>query len=201
MTTNSYFTYLKDSSQNETDLYKSIIEDVIKATGIDVYYLPRSYQVDELWNEDILSSFSTKHEIEMYIDSAESFEGDGDILQQLGLSVNDQLHLIVHPDRFTEETGMDIPLEGDLIYFGLTNGLFQIKFVEHEDPWYQTGNVTMLRLRTELFQANQEEMDTGISPVDSIDDAITDDQSDQNTELEDEADESQFNPDNPFGQY
>lgn len=199
MATNPYVNYFNQT--NEYNLYSGLIEDGIKFHGIDVNYLPRQYQTDELWNEDIRSSFSTYHTVETYIENFEGFQGDGDLLQQLGLSISDELILIVHPDRFTEETDMDRPLEGDLIYFGLTNGLFEVKFVEHEEPWYQFAGVMMYKLRTQLLQFNQEDFTTGLSPVDSIDDAIADDGSTQNTEIEEEANESQFDEENPFGSY
>ena len=40
---------------------------------------------------------------------------------------------------------IDRPAEGDLIYFPLTDSLFEIKFVEHENPFYQLGSLYSLR--------------------------------------------------------
>lgn len=199
---NPYIQYFTQT--NELNLWKSFLYDVFDGLGMDVKYLPRDYQVDGLWNEDYLSNFTKTYDITVYIESFEGYDGEGDILQSLGLSVDDRLNLLVHPDQFEEQTGMKKPLEGDLIYFTLShdNGIFEIKYLEHEDPYYQLAGITMLRMQTELFQYNQEEFDTGDIDIDSIDDeAITGDDTAQNERIETEANESRFSEDNPFGSY
>jgi hypothetical protein len=60
------------------------------------------------------------------------------------------------------------PKEGDLIYFPLTEKLFQIMFVEHETPFYQTGALPTFDLTCELFTYSDEKIDTGIEEVDVI---------------------------------
>jgi hypothetical protein len=58
------------------------------------------------------------------------------------------------------------PCEGDLIYFPLSKGLFEIKFVKHQDPFYQLGKLYVYKLQIELFQYASERIDTGIKEVD-----------------------------------
>ena len=65
------------------------------------------------------------------------------------------------------------PNEGDLIYFPLTDKLFEIKFVEHEDVFYQFGRLQTYDLRCELFQYSSERIDTGDSDVDVIEDELS----------------------------
>ena len=60
------------------------------------------------------------------------------------------------------------PCEGDLIYFPLTKGLFEIKFVKHQDPFYQLGKLYVFKLQVELFQYASEKIDTGISEIDAF---------------------------------
>jgi hypothetical protein len=60
------------------------------------------------------------------------------------------------------------PCEGDLIYFPLTKGLFEIKFVKHQDPFYQLGKLYVYKLQVELFQYSSERLDTGIREVDAF---------------------------------
>jgi hypothetical protein len=60
------------------------------------------------------------------------------------------------------------PNEGDLIYLPLSNDLFEIKFVEHEKPFYQLGKGYVWTLRCELFEYSQENLNTGIPEIDSI---------------------------------
>ena len=61
------------------------------------------------------------------------------------------------------------PKEGDLIYFPLGDRLFEIKYVEHEKPFYQLQKNYVYELRCELFRIEDEVIDTG---VDEIDDTL-----------------------------
>ena len=61
------------------------------------------------------------------------------------------------------------PKEGDLIFFPLGNRLFEIKFVEHEKPFYQLKKNYVYELRCELFRLGDEVIETD---VDAIDNAI-----------------------------
>ena len=60
------------------------------------------------------------------------------------------------------------PMEGDLIYFPLNGKLFEIKFVEHEELFYQTGRLRSYDLRCELFTYSSEQIDTGNTEIDAI---------------------------------
>lgn len=65
------------------------------------------------------------------------------------------------------------PNEGDLIYFPLTDKLFEIKFVEHEEVFYQMGRLQTYDLRCELFQYSSERIDTGDTAIDIIEDELS----------------------------
>ena len=71
------------------------------------------------------------------------------------------------------------PKEGDLIYFPLGDRLFEIKFVEHEKPFYQLQKNYVYELRCELFRYEDEVIATGI---DEIDDNLVGDDTDGTTE-------------------
>ena len=104
----------------------------------------------------------------MFIKSVDGFEGEGDLVSKFGLEVRDQI--IFSLSRRAWE-GLDIgtrPEEGDLIYFGLPSKLFQIMFVEHETPFYQTGALPTYDLTCELFTYSDETLDTGIDTIDVI---------------------------------
>ena len=104
----------------------------------------------------------------MYIKSVDGLEGDGDLVSKFGLEIRDQIVFSVARRAFE---GLDIgvrPKEGDLIYFPLTEKLFQIMFVEHETPFYQTGALPTFDLTCELFTYSDEKLDTGVEEVDVI---------------------------------
>ena len=167
MATNLYFQNV--SSHAEQELINSLTSEVIQIHGLDVFYLPRTLvKEDLLMGEDVLSKFSTVYEIEMYLKSTEGFGGEGDLVSKFGLDVRDEVIFTVHRDRFELATDMSKPLEGDLIYLPINKGLFEIKFVEHEQPFYQSGKNYSFDISCELFQYAEEQLDTGVSEIDSI---------------------------------
>ena len=167
MATNLYFNNVE--SHTEQELINSLTSEVIKVHGMDVYYLPRTLVKEDLiMGEDVLSKFSTAYEIEMYLKTVEGFGGEGDLVTKFGLDVRDEVIFTVHADRFNLATEMDTPLEGDLIFLPINKGLFEIKFVEHEQPFYQFGKNYSFDLTCELFQYSEEQLDTGIEDVDQI---------------------------------
>ena len=111
--------------------------------------------------EDVISQFNTAYEIEMYVKSSDNFGGADDAISKFGLDIRDELILVVHAESFKFATNITTPLEGDLIYFPLSKGLFEIKFVEDEQPFYQVGKNYVFELTCEVFQYGEEKIDTG----------------------------------------
>ena len=136
MATNIYF----QNSITDQNLLNEINREVIQQAGIDVMYIPRTIVKEDLvMNEDVLSQFDNAYEIEMYVKSSDNFGGPDDAISKFGLDIRDELILVVHAESFKFATNITTPLEGDLIYFPLSKGLFEIKFVEDEQPFYQVG--------------------------------------------------------------
>ena len=161
--------------RSEQDLVDSLTVESIKIHGYDMVYIPRTLvQEDKIFGEDVLSKFEEGNTIEMYIDSVDGFEGEGDFISKFGLEIKDTISLIVSRTRFEDVMSHDgniiRPREGDLVYFPFSRGLFEIKFVEHENPFYQQGKLYTYKLSCELFTYSQETIDTGYSDVDSVED-------------------------------
>jgi hypothetical protein len=154
----------------EGNLYEDLTIEAIKIYGNEMYYIPRDMVTkDDLFGESTYSRFKTFKMIEMYMDSTTAFEG-GDTFTKFGFEVRDSVKFTVSKKRFKRETGVARPLEGDLLYFPLANRLFEIKFVEHENPFYQIGKLYSYQLTCELFQYTEEEIDTGVPQIDVIND-------------------------------
>ena len=169
MARNPFFT----EYSGEQNLVEDLTIEIIKATGRDMVYIPRTLvNTDQLFGEDTISKFDNGYQLEMYVQSVDGFEGEGDILSQFGLQIKDNIELIISRKRFSEEIGSyegtTRPKEGDLIYFPLSETLFEINFVEHENPFYQVGKLFTYKLRCEVFTYSQEEIDTGISTIDTV---------------------------------
>lgn len=139
-------------------------------------YIPRTLMnEDKLFGEDTQSKFDDGYSLEMYIESADGFEGDGDFVSKFGLEIRDSVSLVFAKKRFEQvvtvnEAPIQKPREGDLIYFPLSKGLFEIKFVEHENPFYQLGKLHTYKVSCELFVYSHEEIDTGYSDIDALED-------------------------------
>lgn len=168
--------YFSDTVRSEQYLYEDIVIESLKMYGQDVYYLPRDIvNEDTIFGDDVPSSFNSSHKIEMYIENIEGFDGDGDLFTKFGVEIRDQATFVVARRRWTQTVGRydnEInsvrPLEGDLIYIPLSRSLFQIMHVEHEQPFYQLSNLPTYKLRCELFEYNDEDLDTGIEAIDDI---------------------------------
>tara|TARA_A100001201_G_scaffold50231_1_gene50033 strand:+ start:472 stop:1374 length:903 start_codon:yes stop_codon:yes gene_type:complete len=173
MATNLYFSQKVNSEQN---LYEDIVIESLKMYGQDVFYLPRDIvNEDRVFGDDVPSRFNSSYKVEMYIENIEGFDGEGDLFTKFGVEIRDQATFVVARKRWTDTIARydnDInsvrPREGDLIYLPLSNSMFQIMAVEHEQPFYQLSNLAVYKLRTELFEYNDEDFDTNVAAIDSI---------------------------------
>ena len=68
----------------------------------------------------------------------------------------------------TAATDADRPQEGDLIYSPILTKLFEISFVDHDDPFHQLDNNPVYKLRCKQYEYSQEALDTGIAEIDAI---------------------------------
>ncbi len=73
----------------------------------------------------------------------------------------------------TATTDADRPQEGDLIYHPILGKMFQVNFVDHDEPFHQLDNNPVYKLRCQQFEYSQEKIDTGITVVDEIEDTST----------------------------
>ena len=165
--------YFSEKVRSEMDLYADLVIESLKIYGQDVYYLPRQLMNhDDLLGDDVTSRFPTSHKIEMYIENVEGFDGEGDLYTRFGVEIRDEATFVVSKTRFSaqvqrpdNEIDTDRPTEGDLIYLPLTNKMFEIQHVEHEQPFYQIENVPVYKMRATLFEYTGEDLDTGIDDI------------------------------------
>ena len=170
MATNPHFQHF--DATNEQYLVQDLIIESIKIYGHDVYYMPRTLvNEDTLYSEDTISAFNDAYVVEMYIKNVDGFEGEGDFMSRFGLEIRDQITFSVAQRTFKNlqlDSTYDRPKEGDIIYFPLTKKVFEIRFVEHESVFYQTGALQTYDLVCELFQYEDQAIDTGIDDIDKI---------------------------------
>ena len=171
MATNPHVNW--QTAENEQDLLHNLTKEFIKFWGIDCKYLPRTLQIEDIiFGEDTISKFDTTYDVEMYVETYDDFGGDQEMFAKFGLEIRDRIDLAINPREFTTLTGMDKPLEGDLIYFPFNKGLFEISYVSQEhSSFFPSGTVAHYKLQAELFQYSQEDLNTGIPDIDSLETA------------------------------
>ena len=84
----------------------------------------------------------------------------------------------------TDATDADRPQEGDAIYHPTLKKLFEINFVDHDDPFYQLDSNPVYKMRCRLFDYGSEALDTGIAAIDAIETALSTASSDYQLTLE-----------------
>jgi hypothetical protein len=172
--------FFLQGSNTEQSLIQDLINEQLRMYGVEVYYLPRQYITEKtVIREVIESEFNNAYPIEAYINNYEGYSDNPTILSKFGIQALNEIVLTISRERYENyispliQNQSDIkiysrPREGDLVYFPLGRRLFEIKYVEHEKPFYQLqGNYTY-ELRCELFRYEDELIDTSIDEIDSL---------------------------------
>ena len=171
--------FFLQGSQSEQRLTQDLINEHLKIFGVEVTYIPRKFVRKQTIIKEVQSSaFDDNFLLEAYVNTYEGYGGQGDIMTKFGVSLRDELTVTISKERFEDfispflESDEDYelasrPREGDIIFFPLGTRLFEVKFVEHEDPFYQLGKNYVYQLKCELFEYEDEIIDTGIDIIDS----------------------------------
>ena len=181
--------FFLQGSPNEQFLVQDLINEQLKIYGIEVYYLPRKvFKTDNIIKEIQSSKFDDSFLIEAYLNNYDGYAPDSDIMTKFGLRLKNEINLTISRERYEEfivpflegiSSGISLeyseydlelisrPKEGDLIYFPLGERLFEIKRVESEKPFYQLGTNYVYELSCELFEYENELIDTSIEEVDN----------------------------------
>jgi hypothetical protein len=176
MSVNKYFQSGVPTQYTPTQrMYERLIIQSIQVNGSNVYYMPRQWvDVDEVFTEDALAQFPWAIQIEMYLDNAQGFEGNGSFMSKFGIEIQDTCTFVVAKSRWDKEVGRsgnavltNRPTEGDLIYFPLSSTMFEIKKVTSNAPFYQLGKLFVYKIDCEVFRYSSERLNTGIPDIDN----------------------------------
>jgi hypothetical protein len=183
--------FFLQGSPNEQYLVQDLINEQLKIYGVEVYYLPRKiFKTDNIIREIQSSKFDDVFLMEAYINNYDGYAPDSDIMTKFGLRLKNEISLTISREKYeefiapfleglssgiregliTEYDFADLitrPKEGDLIYFPLGERLFEIKRVESEKPFYQLGTNYVYELSCELYEYENELIDTAIEEVDN----------------------------------
>ena len=172
MATNVFFSHAVKTEQN---LVEDLIVESLRMYGHNCYYLPRNIiNEDTILGDAADSSFEDAYEVEMYLEGVEGFEGEGDLYSKFGVEVRDTATFVISKRSWERFISLDAnlatglrPNEGDLIYFPLSKSVFEIKFVEHENPFYQLGKLYTFKMTCDLYEYSGEDFNTGVGALDT----------------------------------
>jgi len=171
--------FFLQGSPNEQNLIQDLVNEHLKIYGVEVTYIPRKFVRKQTIIKEIQSSvFDDNFLLEAYVNTFDGYGGQGDIMTKFGVSLRDELTVTISKERFEDFISPFLaadddyelatrPREGDVIFFPLGSRLFEVKFVEHEQPFYQLGKNYVYQLKCELFELEDEVFDTDIDEIDS----------------------------------
>lgn len=160
---------------NQNLVIESLITEAIRMYACDFLYMPRKLvALDQLLGEDRLSQFKSAYPVPMYMENSDAgFEGQQAFASKFGLQMEQSATLTVARREWDKLCGKykdgqlpNRPAEGDLLYFPMTGGLFEIMFVQHQTPFYQVGQLYVYQLNIETFRYSSEMINTGIPDID-----------------------------------
>jgi hypothetical protein len=199
MARNAFFNQY-EQVYSEQSLVEDLIIEAIRIYGIDTYYLPRTHvNLDYLYTEDTLTKFDDALEMEMYVKTYDGFVGQQEFLSKFGLQVDESITFTIAQKRFTQsltesllteyghnlvlENGDELireqtynysdiirPREGDLIYLPLAGFMYEIKFVEHIETFFQLGKLYTYEIKADRYEYSSEVIDTDVAELDAIED-------------------------------
>ena len=176
MPTSPYFPTYYSGHSGEQNLVQDLVDEQIKLFGSDIYYIPRIVLQDSTLDEVRYSKYQEQFQIEMILQNVMGFGDNAEFISKFGLRITDEIIFRVSTRRWTEEvaehnptlTVPERPNEGDLLYFPLTEDIYEIKFVGKEEPFFQFGKIQFFAITAEIYEVGQDDFDTGVETIDSV---------------------------------
>ena len=173
--------FFLQGSKGEQGLVQDLVNEQLRTYGLDCHYIPRKLMTSRTIMREVTESrFDQAFPIEAYLMNVDGYAGQGDILTKFGVRVTDEATFVISKERFEEAVAPFLeqqeddyelsnrPKEGDLIFFPLGKRMFEIKFVEHERPFYQLQKNYVYQLQCELFEYEDEVIDTNVNAIDEV---------------------------------
>jgi len=178
MPTSPYFPTYHQGHSGEQNLVQDLVDEQIKLFGSDIYYLPKTILADSTLDEVRYTKYQDQFQIEMMLINVMGFGDNAEFISKFGLTITDEIIFRVSTKRWDEEvaehsmsaklTVPERPNEGDLLYYPLTQNLYEIKYVGKEEPFFQFGKIQFYAITAELYQVGSDDLATGIAEIDAI---------------------------------
>ena len=173
--------FFLQGSKGEQGLVQDLINEQLRMYGLECHYIPRKLMTSSTIMKEVTESrFDQAFPLEAYLMNVDGYAGQGDILTKFGVRVTTEATFVISRERFEEsvapfleqqEDDYEIsnrPREGDLLFSPLGKKLFEIKYVEFEKPNYQLRKNYTYQLTCEVFEYEDEVIDTNVNTIDSV---------------------------------
>ena len=192
--TNTFFSSTSGYTA-EQELVDNLTREQIKMFGVDMLYMPRyMINLDRLLHEATKSVFELGMPIPLYVKSFSGYDNSMEMLTKFGVRAADELTLVMSRsewgayyapfikayyndkdgkppqeelDPLTGQTARR-PKEGDLIFNPFDDSIFEIKYVQFDQPFFMLGKGYIFELQCEKFEYSGEEFSTGMVEVDDV---------------------------------
>ena len=173
----------------EVNLLDDLVIEQINLYGLDLLYMPRKMlNLDKLLHESTKNAFEVALPMPMYLKTFDGYDNGMELLTKFGVRNADELTMVMSRSLFTTyykpfleqyyksidgslnylEGEIDTrPKEGDLIYFPFDDGIFEIKYVNFDQPFFQLGKGYIFEMNCEKFEYSGETFSTGYTDVDN----------------------------------
>ena len=176
MPTSPYFPTYYSGHSGEQNLIQDLVDEQIKLFGSDIYYIPRVVLKDSTLDEVRYSKYQEQFQVEMLLQNVTGFNDGAEFVSKFGLRITDEVTFRISTRRWDEVVAANNPTlaydgrpnEGDLLYFPLTEDIYEIKFVEKESPFFQFGKIQFYTLTSELYELGSDTFDTGVEEMDDV---------------------------------
>jgi len=176
MPTSPYFPTYYAGHSGEQGLVQDLVDEQIKLFGTDIYYIPKIVLQDSTLDEVRYTKYQEQFQIEMLLQNVMGFGDNAEFISKFGLRITDEIVFRVSTRRWDEEvaehspnlTVTSRPNEGDLLYFPLTQDIYEIKFVGKEEPFFQFGKIQFYAITAEIYEVGSDDFDTGVAEIDAV---------------------------------
>ena len=176
MPTSPYFPTYYAGHSGEQGLVQDLVDEQIKLFGTDIYYIPKIVLADSTLDEVRYTKYQEQFQVEMLLQNVMGFGDNAEFISKFGLRITDEIIFRVSTRRWDEEVAEHSPTltvdsrpnEGDLLYFPLTQDIYEIKFVGKEEPFYQFGKIQFYAITAEIYEVGQDDFDTGVAEIDAV---------------------------------
>ena len=176
MPTSPYFPTYYQGHSGEQNLVQDLVDEQIKLFGTDIYYIPKIVLQDSTLDEVRYTKYQEQFQIEMLLQNVMGFGDNAEFISKFGLRITDEIVFRVSTRRWDEEvaehspnlTVTSRPNEGDLLYFPLTQDIYEIKFVGKEEPFFQFGKIQFYAITAEIYEIGSDDFDTGVAEIDAV---------------------------------